>query len=50
MVLGAHYDSRGVTFETVRAPGANDDGSGTISLLAIARAISRKRVRFHSNV
>lgn len=50
VVLGAHYDSRGVAFETIRAPGANDDGSGTISLLAIARAISRQRVKFHGNL
>ncbi|KAJ7284063.1 Zn-dependent exopeptidase [Mycena rebaudengoi] len=49
VLLSAHYDSRG-TFGSLRAPGANDDGSGTVSLLAIARTIARKGVKFHSNV
>ncbi|KIL70287.1 hypothetical protein M378DRAFT_67848 [Amanita muscaria Koide BX008] len=49
IILGAHYDSRG-SFGFVRAPGGDDDGSGTISLLAIARTIARKGVIFRSNV
>jgi len=49
VVLGAHYDSRG-SFGDTRAPGADDDGSGTTALLAIARTIARKHVQFHSNV
>lgn len=49
VVLGAHYDSRG-SFGEVRAPGANDDGSGTGALLAIARAIARRGVVFRANV
>jgi Zn-dependent M28 family amino/carboxypeptidase len=48
-LLGAHYDSRG-SFGSVSAPGANDDGSGIITLLAIARTIARKGVKFHANV
>lgn len=34
----------------VRAPGGDDDGSGTVSILSIARAISKRAIRFHSNV
>lgn len=49
VVLGAHYDDRG-SFGEVRAPGANDDGSGTGALLAIARAIARRNVVFRANV
>ena len=49
VLISAHYDSRG-SFGSVRAPGANDDGSGTTGILAIARTIGRKGVRFHSHV
>ncbi|KAI0830101.1 Zn-dependent exopeptidase [Trametes gibbosa] len=49
VVLGAHYDSRS-SFGEVRAPGANDDGSGTGALLGIARAIARRGVTFRANV
>ena len=35
---------------STRAPGGNDDGSGTSSLLAIAKAIERKSVKFGVNV
>jgi Zn-dependent M28 family amino/carboxypeptidase len=48
-VLGAHYDSRG-SFGSTHAPGADDNGSGTVSLLAIARTIGRKGLSFRSNV
>lgn len=34
----------------MRAPGANDDGSGTGALLVIARAIARRNVVFRANV
>jgi hypothetical protein len=42
VVIGAHYDSRGVAREsaTADAPGADDDGSGTQALLQLARIIS----------
>jgi hypothetical protein len=42
VVMGAHYDSRGpsVTSPTNRAPGGNDDGSGTAALLQFARIIA----------
>ncbi|KAH9916266.1 Zn-dependent exopeptidase [Epithele typhae] len=49
VVLGAHYDSRG-SFGSVRAPGANDDGSGTGALLTIARAVARRGVAFRGRV
>ena len=49
VILSAHYDSRG-SFGSTRAPGGDDDGSGTTGLLAIARAIGRKNIRFLTNV
>jgi len=49
VLLSAHYDSRG-SFGSTRAPGGDDDGSGTISLLGIARTIARKGVTFRKNV
>ena len=49
MLISAHYDSRG-TFGSLRAPGGNDDGSGTTGLLAIARTIKQLGVTFRSNV
>ncbi|KAF8316823.1 Zn-dependent exopeptidase [Clavulina sp. PMI_390] len=45
VLFSGHYDSRG-SFGSTRAPGANDDGSGTVSVLAIARAIRENRIRF----
>ena len=47
--MSAHYDSRG-SFGSTRAPGGDDDGSGTTALLAIARTIARKGVTFRKNV
>lgn len=49
VLLSAHYDSRG-SFGSVRAPGGNDDGSGTVGLLAMARIIKRLGIKFRSNV
>ena len=49
VLISAHYDSRG-SFGSARAPGGNDDGSGTTGLLAIARTIKRLGITFHSNV
>ncbi|KAN0111495.1 Zn-dependent exopeptidase [Russula decolorans] len=49
VLLSAHYDSRG-SFGSVRAPGGNDDGSGTVGLLSIARTIKRLGIKFRSNV
>ncbi|MBV9774419.1 MAG: M20/M25/M40 family metallo-hydrolase [Gemmatimonadetes bacterium] len=42
-LMTAHYDSRvgDVMDSTSFAPGANDDGSGTVALLEAARALSR---------
>ncbi|KAH9046878.1 Zn-dependent exopeptidase [Lactarius hengduanensis] len=49
VLVSGHYDSRG-SFGSTRAPGANDDGSGTTGLLSIARTIKRLGVTFRSNV
>ncbi|KAI5114624.1 hypothetical protein M0805_001616, partial [Coniferiporia weirii] len=49
VILSAHYDSRG-SFGSTRAPGGDDDGSGTTSILAIARTIGRTGITFKSNV
>jgi len=49
VLISAHYDSRG-SFGSMRAPGGNDDGSGTAGLLAIARTIQRLGIRFRANV
>jgi hypothetical protein len=49
VLLSAHYDSRG-SFGSTRAPGGDDDGSGTMAILAIARTIARKGITFPSNV
>ena len=49
VLISAHYDSRG-SFGSVRAPGGDDDGSGTTALLGIARTIARKGVKFRKNV
>ncbi|KAG6888904.1 hypothetical protein C0992_007143 [Termitomyces sp. T32_za158] len=49
VILGAHYDSRG-SFGNLRAPGGDDDGSGIVALLSIAKTIKRKGIKFLSNV
>jgi len=47
--VSAHYDSRG-SFGSLRAPGGDDDGSGTVHVLAIARVIKEKRVAFKNHL
>jgi len=49
IIISGHYDSRG-SFGSLRAPGGDDDGSGTTGILSIARTIARKGVQFYSNV
>jgi len=48
VLVTAHYDSRGPssTSTTQRAPGANDNGSGTGSLLQIAKLIYTNKLSF----
>lgn len=41
IVLGAHYDSVRV------APGANDDGTGVVTVLGVARALMRDKPKLH---
>src|SRR5437870_10182929 len=44
IIISAHYDSRTLDITDVRsaAPGANDDGSGTVAVLELARALSTR--------
>jgi Zn-dependent M28 family amino/carboxypeptidase len=49
VILSAHYDSRG-SFGSTKAPGGDDDGSGVVALMGIARAIFHKGLTFRSNV
>ena len=49
VVIGAHFDSRG-SFGYPTAPGADDDGSGTALLLALARHIYEHRLTFSRKV
>jgi len=48
VLVTAHYDSRGpqLSSTTERAPGANDNGSGTGSLLQIAKLIFQNKLSF----
>jgi len=52
VLVTAHYDSRGptLTSTTQRAPGANDNGSGTGSLLQIAKLIYENKLTFDFTV
>jgi Zn-dependent M28 family amino/carboxypeptidase len=49
VLISGHYDSRG-SFGSSRAPGGNDDGTGTISIIGIARRIKHLGLTFRSNV
>jgi len=48
VVVGAHYDSRGTqnSSPTQRAPGADDNGSGSASVLELARVIHETGATF----
>eukprot|EP00002_Diphylleia_rotans_P029369 TRINITY_DN597_c0_g1_i1.p1 TRINITY_DN597_c0_g1~~TRINITY_DN597_c0_g1_i1.p1 ORF type:complete len:459 (-),score=115.54 TRINITY_DN597_c0_g1_i1:211-1587(-) len=48
VVIGAHYDDRSANINDpyVRAPGANDDGSGTTAIVEMARVIKEKSANF----
>ncbi|KDE08099.1 hypothetical protein MVLG_01581 [Microbotryum lychnidis-dioicae p1A1 Lamole] len=49
VVIGGHFDSRG-SFGYPTAPGADDDGSGTALLLALARHISEHNLVFSRKI
>ncbi|OAX31323.1 Zn-dependent exopeptidase [Rhizopogon vinicolor AM-OR11-026] len=49
VLISGHYDSRGSS-GSQRAPGGNDDGSGTIAILGIAHVIASTGIKFRSNV
>ena len=48
VVVGAHYDSRSTdrNSPTQRAPGADDNGSGSAALVELARVIHENGIRF----
>lgn len=48
VVVGAHYDSRSTerTSPTQRAPGADDNGSGSAAIVEFARVISESGTKF----
>ncbi len=50
--IGAHFDSRGTqsTSATQRAPGADDNGTGSAVLLEFARIIKESGVRFKNTL
>jgi len=50
--VGAHYDSRGFNTNsaTERAPGADDNGSGTAGVLEILRVITSNRATFRRTI
>lgn len=52
VVVGAHYDSRSTNANsvTLRAPGADDNGSGTVALLDLARVIFESRITFENTI
>jgi len=48
VIIGAHYDSRATNVNSVtdRAPGANDDGSGTAALIELARIFGLSGLKY----
>jgi len=52
VIAGAHYDSRTTpaTDKVGRAPGADDNGSGSAHILEIARVISESKIAFEYSV
>jgi len=49
VILSGHYDSRG-SFGNVRAPGGDDDGSGSGHVLAVANAIAQHNITFEKSL
>jgi len=52
IVVGAHYDSRStnVNSPTLRAPGADDNASGTATLIELANVIYEQRLKFRRTI
>jgi Zn-dependent M28 family amino/carboxypeptidase len=52
VVLGAHFDSRTVdrVSPTARAPGADDNGTGSAAMLEFARIIHQKQATFKNTI
>jgi len=52
VVTGAHYDSRSTNTDdpTLRAPGAVDNGSGTVGMLEMARVLAASNLSFYNTI
>jgi len=52
VILGAHFDDRAqnINDQNARAPGANDDGSGTAALLETARVLAASGYTFEHTI
>eukprot|EP00754_Rhynchopus_humris_P051456 Rhum_TRINITY_DN9558_c0_g3::Rhum_TRINITY_DN9558_c0_g3_i1::g.33988::m.33988 len=52
VVIGAHADSRSTDSKspTQRAPGADDNGTGTTALWAVANALSKTKLKFYHDL
>jgi len=52
VVIGAHYDSRSTDMRDVRlrAPGADDNGSGTSAVLELARVFAESGIKFKHTI
>lgn len=51
VVIGAHYDSRARSMQpNVRAPGADDNASGTSAVLEIARVLKESKYSFQHSI
>jgi len=51
IIISAHYDSRTTTFNAnLRAPGADDNGSGSANVIEIARVFTQSQIKFKYTV
>lgn len=51
VVVGAHQDSANLLFPNLmKAPGADDDGSGTVTILEALRLIVQNKIKFHNTL
>ncbi|KAJ1776735.1 hypothetical protein LPJ54_002876 [Coemansia sp. RSA 1824] len=50
VVVSAHQDSINQMDHTARAPGADDDGSGSVAILEAMRVLVQSNVRLHNSV
>lgn len=51
VIIGAHQDSTNLLFPNLmKAPGADDDGSGTVTILEVLRLIVENKLTFHNTL